>query len=137
MIYKVYEILKACNCSLAYNKRPTLVGKDFVFDGTIDFSGIEDMDGYLNEGIAISYHFFNEEAENYEDGEETEVGGSLQVDLFAMERVDFVAIKKQIKQLLKANKFMGISSYDTRENIDGAGIITHVVITCNYLELEE
>lgn len=115
MINKVYEILKACNIPLEYNQRP-------------DF-GIEN--------VVLSYHFFNESGEAFEDGEEVESGGALQVDLFTKARVDFTAIKKQVKQLLKDNEFMGISSFDTQETVEGIGIINHVVIRSNYLEMEE
>lgn len=115
MINKVYDILKACNLPLEYNLRP-------------DFD---------SKGIVLSYHVFNESVEAFEDGAEVESGGSLQVDIFAKRRVDFTAIKKQVKQLLKMNDFIGITSNDTQENVEGIGIINHVVITSNYLETEE
>lgn len=115
MIQKVYELLKVCNVPVEYNQR-------------LDFD---------SKGIVLSYHFFNESGEAFEDGKEVESGGALQVDLFAKARVDFTAIKKQVKQLLNDNDFIGITSYDTQENVEGIGIINHVVITSNYLETEE
>ncbi|PHV69778.1 hypothetical protein CS063_13755 [Sporanaerobium hydrogeniformans] len=114
MINKVYEMLQACNVPLSYISRPS----------------------FNEKGIVISYHFFGEGGEVFEEGEEVETSGTLQIDLFAKENVDFTTIKKQIKELLKINGFLGPSSYDTQENTDGIGLINHLVITSNYLESE-
>lgn len=114
MINKVQTMFSVCNVPLEYNYRP-------------DFD---------SKGIVLSYHFFNESGEAFEDGEEVESGGTLQVDLFAKARVDFTAIKKQVKQLLKDNGYIGTESHDAREDIEGIGIINHIVIKSNFLETE-
>lgn len=113
LVNKVYEMLKACSVPLSYNSRPT-----------------------LDNGMCLSYHFFNESSEFDEEGEESITGGTLQIDLFAKQGVDFTEAKKQIKALLKTNKFRHPTFSDSSEFVEGLGEITHVVITCNYLESE-
>lgn len=114
MINKVYEMLNTLNLPLDHINRPS----------------------FNNSNMVISYHFFNEGAEIFEEGEETETSGSLQIDLFVKDREDFTTVKKQIKKLLKENGFRAPTFSETQEDIDGIGIINHIVITSNYLESE-
>ena len=114
MINKVLTMLEACNVPVDYNNRPD-------FDET---------------NMSISFHFFNESGETFEEGEEIETSGTLQIDLFVRSREDFTGVKKQIKQLLKVNRFLSPTSDDTQENIEGIGLINHIVIKSNYAESE-
>ena len=114
MINKVHSMLKACNVPLGYIDRPS----------------------FNTSNIVLSYHFFNQRGGMFGDGKVVEKSGSLQIDLFVKNKIDFTVVKTQIEQLLEVNGFLSPNSYDTQEDIEGVGLISHVVITSNYLESE-
>lgn len=114
MINKVYTMLKSCNVPLGYIDRPPLTTSNIV----------------------LSYHFFNQRGGMFGDGKVVEKSGSLQIDIFSKNKIDFTVIKAQIEQLLEVNGFLSPNSYDTQEDIEGVGLTSHVVITSNYLESE-
>ena len=111
MIQRVYEILNPLNIPIQYVLRP-------------------DID---SSKIGISYHFFNESNELYGDGEGIKEGGVLQVDIFST--IDYSIIVKQVKNLLKANKFRFA---DGRDNDDSFSNVKyyHKVLIFNYVEEE-
>ena len=112
MINRVFNILKSLNIPIEYDFRPS-------FDSN---------------GMAISYHLFNESALQYGDGIPTIDGGSLQVDLFVKHNIDHSNIKKEIKQLLISNSFKGVEITTYGEEADGIGKIDHVIFKANYKE---
>lgn len=116
MINKVHTLLKSIGLPLDHNFRP-------------------DIDS--NNSMVISYHLFGEGGLQFGDGEITEYGGSLQVDLFAKHRVDFSNAKKQIVEVLTKNGFKLIDINTEGENVDGAGKIDHIIFIFNYKEREE
>lgn len=113
MVNKVYKILKNTGLPVDHLLRPDIT---------------------RNKNMVISYHLFNETSLKCGDGNINCFGGSLQVDLFAIHRVDFTAKKDEIKQLLLSNGFK-LQNIDTNlENVDGIGYIDHVIFTFNYKE---
>lgn len=116
MINKVHTLLKSIGLPLDHNFRP-------------------DIDS--NSNMVISYHFFDEGGLQFGDGEITEYGGSLQVDLFAKHRVDFSIAKKQVVKILTKNGFILVDIDTESENVDGIGKIDHIIFKFNYLEMEE
>lgn len=114
MIEKVHELLQAIGIPIDHLFRPDITGTD---------------------NMVLSYHFFNEEPEQFEDGRAVEYGGSLQVDLFVKHRVDFLYAKKQVVDLLTNNGFMLMDISTTGDFADGVGKLTHIKFTFNYLEI--
>lgn len=112
MIQKVYDILKPLNIPIQYILRP-------------DISG--------NSKIGISYHFFNESDNLYGDGEGMEFGGSLQIDIFSL--VDYTDVIKQVKELMKANKFRLADSWDSDDSFSNVKYY-HKILIFNYSEKE-
>lgn len=116
MINEVYDLLKPIGIQLEHLFRPDI---------------------NKNNPMVISYHFFGEGGLQFGDGQITEYGGSLQVDLFVKHRVDFSNAKKQIVEVLTKNGFILEDIETTGENIDGIGKIDHLKFTFNYLEMED
>lgn len=114
MIQKVHSLLQGIGIPIEHLFRP-------------DITGVDDM--------VLSYHFFNEEPEQFGDGVAVEYGGSLQVDLFVKHRVDFLYVKKQVVDLLTNNGFMFMDISTSGDFVDGAGKVTHIKFTFNYLEI--
>lgn len=114
MITKVYEILEGLALPLDYNFRQD-------FDST---------------GMTISYHFFNEGALQFGDGEELLTGGALQIDLFVKHGIDFTHKNKEILKLMKENGFKREEVRTEYENVDGVGNIDHIIFVFNYIEQE-
>jgi hypothetical protein len=112
VIQKVYDILKPLNIPIQYILRP-------------DISG--------NSKIGISYHFFNESYNLYSDGEGKELGGSLQIDVFST--VDYSNVVKQVKELLKVNKFRFADSWDGDDSLSNVKYY-HKILIFNYSERE-
>ena len=112
MIHKVYEILSTL-------KLPTkwLIAPDF---------------GHHN--IVISYHFFNEADLLHGDGQATEEGGALQVDIFS--KVDYTNVTQEVKELLKKAHFLLEDARDDIEEIDNHTIIYHKILIFNYIKSE-
>ena len=115
MIKKVHNLLKSIGLPLDHNFRP-------------------DID--RNNTMVISYHFFGEGGLQFGDGEITEYGGSLQVDLFAKHRVDFSNAKNQIVEVLTKNGFVLLEANTEGENVDGIGKLDHIIFKFNYAEME-
>ena len=111
MIKKVRDTLKPLNIPIKYIKRP-------------------DMNGSK---IGISYHFFNESNELYGDGEEKETSGSVQIDVFSA--TDYTNVVKQIKNLMKANKFRFAGSDDSDDGMSSVQYY-HKILIFNYTERE-
>ena len=116
MIDKVHNLLKSIGLPLDHNFRP-------------------DIDS--NNNLVISYHFFGEGGLQSGDGEITEYGGSLQVDLFAKHGVDFSNAKKQIVEVLTKNGFKLADISTSGENVDGVGKVDYIKFIFNYLETED
>ena len=112
MIQTVYNILKPLNIPILYILRPDISGSSKV---------------------GISYHFFNESPILYGDGEGIEEGGSLQIDVFST--VDFTSVVKQVKDLMKANKFKFADSWDSDDSLSNVKYY-HKVLIFNYSEKE-
>lgn len=112
MIQTVYNILKPLNIPIQYILRPDISGSP---------------------KIGISYHFFNENYELHGDGEGKEFGGSLQIDIFST--VDYSNIVKQVKSLMKANKFRLADSWDSDDSFSNVKYY-HKILIFNYSEKE-
>ena len=111
MIQKVYDILKPLNVPIKYILRPDMrVSK-----------------------IGISYHFFNEGYELHGDGKGKEFGGSLQVDVFSL--VDYTKVVKQVKDLMKSNKFRLADMRDSDDSLNSVKFY-HKILIFNYSEKE-
>lgn len=89
-----------------------------------------------SENQVISYHFFNEGALKYGDGEIKATGGALQVDLFVKHRTDYLVTKSQIETILTQNGFKLVDIDTTGEEVEGVGKLDHVVFRFNYKEGE-
>lgn len=111
MIIKVYNILKGL-CPVAYITRPEINATN---------------------KIGISYHFFNEGNELYGDGEGTQEGGSLQIDIFST--VDYSNIVNQVKALMKVNKFRLADARDSDDSFNNIQYYQKILIF-NYNERE-
>lgn len=111
MIQRVYNILEPLNIPIQHILRPK-----------IDSSK-----------IGISYHFFNESYNLYADGEGKEFGGVLQIDIFST--VDYTSIVKQVKDLMKSNKFRLADSRDSDDSLSNIQYY-HKILIFNYSEKE-
>lgn len=116
MINKVYNLLSSIGLPLDHNFRP-------------DINSSQNM--------VISYHLFNEGGLQYGDGNITQFGGGLQVDLFAKHKVNFTDAKKQIIEILTSNGFKMANINTDSENVEGVGQIDHLIFIFNYKESEE
>lgn len=112
MIQKVHDILKPLNIPVKYMSRPDIYGSSKT---------------------GISYHFFNESPNLYGDGEGKEEGGSLQIDVFST--TDFTSVVKQIKNLMKVNKFRLVDMRDSDDSMSSVRYY-HKILIFNYLEKE-
>lgn len=112
MINKVYEILKPLKVPIKWQKRPSFDTTDTV----------------------MSYHFFNESELLRGDGLDTENGGALQIDIFS--KKDYSSLAREVKALLKQNKFIFSEATDTLEELDKNTVIYHKVLTFKYIESE-
>lgn len=112
MIQRVYNILKPLDIPIAYILRPDISGSS---------------------RIGISYHFFNESNNLYGDGEGMEFGGSLQIDIFSL--VDYTNVIKQVKGLMKSNKFRLADMRDSDDSFNSVKYY-HKILIFNYSEKE-
>lgn len=87
-----------------------------------------------NVNQVISYHFFNEGALKYGDGEIKAKGGSLQVDLFVKHRTNYLNTKDSIVNVLTQNGFKLVDIDTSGEEIEGIGKIDHIIFRFNYKE---
>jgi hypothetical protein len=112
MIQKVRDTLKPLKIPIKYIQRPDISGSS---------------------KIGISYHFFGEGDELYGDGEGKETSGSVQIDVFST--TDYTNIVKQIKTLMKANKFRFAGSDDSDDGMSSVQYY-HKILIFNYTERE-
>lgn len=112
MINVVYNILKQLNLPIKWQLRPPFDKSQTV----------------------ISYHFFNEGDLLHGDGDASEEGGTLQVDIFS--KTDYTGAVKEVKKLLKGAGFLFADSNDDMEELDNNTMIYHKVLIFNYVESE-
>lgn len=112
MIQKVDDILKPLNIPIRYILRPDISGSS---------------------KIGISYHFFNESNNLYGDGEGKKESGTVQIDIFST--IDYSGMVKQVKSLMKANKFRFADSWDGDDSLSSVKYY-HKILIFNYMEEE-
>lgn len=116
MINNIYNILKNTGLPLAHNVRPD-ISKD--------------------NNIVVSYHLFNEKGYQFGEGKINTFGGSVQVDLFAKHKVDYMVAKNQIMSLLTSHGFKLANINTSTEVVDSVGFIDHTIFIFNYIEIQE
>lgn len=111
MIVTVYNLLKPLDIPIKFLQRPSF-GKD---------------------GLAISYHFFNEGNLVYGDGKPIKSGGALQIDIFS-KLTDYTSTVKVVKEALSSANFKYANGSDDIENLSNSEQIYHKVLIFNYVE---
>jgi hypothetical protein len=112
MIKKVFDMLNPLGYPIKWNERPKLD----------------------EQGIVISYHFFNEKGVLYGDGQIEDEEGTLQVDIFSV--VDYSDVVKQVKTLLNASGIFYVTGKDDEEELDSNTRLFRKMLIFNYIEGE-
>lgn len=87
----------------------------------------------IQNGLAVSYHFYNDRYAYYGDGDGVDFIQALQVDIFYQRNLN--GLDRQIINLFKKYNIRFENSFDSFETLNNVRLY-HKVLTFNFLESE-